>query len=215
MLERVEIKACPVSFMGAWFLEDMTVCDDLIKYFQNNKDKQQPGEAGDPESFGPKIIPAIKDSVDMFFMPGEDIDVWTKYTKELEKCIAEYIQLYPRCTSTDRWGFYEATNLQFYPPGGGYKAWHSERVCSVDPYPLRHLVFMTYLNDVEDAGETEFLHQRVKIKPVKGLTLIWPADWTHFHRGIPSPTQEKYIITGWLSFLPKDVVDEIDKINSK
>ena len=61
----------------------------------------------------------------------------------------------------------------------------------------RHLVFMTYLNSVDDGGETEFLHQNIKVKPKKGLTLIWPADWTHTHRGVVSPSQDKYILTGW------------------
>jgi hypothetical protein len=59
---------------------------------------------------------------------------------------------------------------------------------------------MTYLNDLTDGGETEFHYQQVKVKPEKGLTLIWPADWTHTHRGIPSETQEKYIVTGWLNY---------------
>jgi len=56
------------------------------------------------------------------------------------------------------------------------------------------------LNDVSNAGETEFLHQELKVKPEKGLTLIWPCDWTYTHRGVPSPTEDKYIITGWFSF---------------
>ena len=65
----------------------------------------------------------------------------------------------------------------------------------------RHLVFMTYLNDVDDEGHTEFYHQKLKVKPRKNLTLIWPTDWTFTHRGIASPTQEKYITTGWLNYL--------------
>ena len=64
----------------------------------------------------------------------------------------------------------------------------------------RHLVFQTYLNTVEDGGETEFIYQQYKCKAVKGKTLIWPADWTHSHRGIISPTEDKYIITGWYTF---------------
>jgi hypothetical protein len=60
---------------------------------------------------------------------------------------------------------------------------------------------MTYLNDVQDAGETAFYHQDVLIKPEKGLTLIWPSDWTFTHKGIPSPTEDKYIVTGWFSFI--------------
>ncbi len=59
---------------------------------------------------------------------------------------------------------------------------------------------MTYLNDVEDGGGTEFYHQNLIVKPRKGKTLIWPADWTHTHRGVTSPTQEKYVITGWFNY---------------
>ena len=70
---------------------------------------------------------------------------------------------------------------------------------------------MTYLNDVDDGGETEFYYQKLKVKPRKGLTLIWPADWTHTHRGLSSPTQEKYIITGWLNYIDRD----LDNIESE
>ena len=58
---------------------------------------------------------------------------------------------------------------------------------------------MTYLNTIENAG-TEFFHQDLKVDAVKGKTLIWPADWTHTHRGIINNEKEKYIFTGWLSF---------------
>ena len=197
------ITECP-NFIKAWYLDDLTVCDNLIEYFKKNLDRQVIGEAGDPDAFGPRIMPEIKDSIDIFFSPDEETAVWQDYRGLLEKCVDDYVTSYPRCADTDSWGFHEFTNLQYYKPGGGYKAWHSERICALNPYNLRHLVFMTYLNDVTDAGETEFFHQKIKVVPRKGLTLMWPADWTHFHRGIPSLTQDKYIMTGWLSFIEKD-----------
>ena len=47
------------------------------------------------------------------------------------------------------------------------------------------------------------LIKEIKIQPKKGLTLIWPSEWTHLHKG--SITNEtKYIITGWLHF-PDDI----------
>ena len=58
---------------------------------------------------------------------------------------------------------------------------------------------MTYLNTLENAG-TEFLYQNVTTPCEKGLTLIWPATWTHTHRGIVNYVGEKYITTGWYSF---------------
>ena len=64
----------------------------------------------------------------------------------------------------------------------------------------RLLVWMTYLNDVTDGGETEFPYYGLKIKPEKGKTLIWPAEWTHAHRGCPVGSEAKYIVTGWMHF---------------
>ena len=57
---------------------------------------------------------------------------------------------------------------------------------------------MTYLNDVDDGG-TEFLYQNLITPAEKGLTLIWPAGFTHTHRGVVSQTKTKYIATGWYS----------------
>lgn len=113
----------------------------------------------------------------------------------------EYLKELPYAGVYGAFGTTCRTNLQYYPPSGGYKVYHTERTGKGEPEGSRHLVFMTYLNDVTDAGGTQFYHQNVTVQPVKGLTLIWPADWTHTHRGVASPTQEKAIITGWFNFL--------------
>ena len=65
---------------------------------------------------------------------------------------------------------------------------------------FRVLVWMTYLNDVADGGSTTFTHQDLEVQPQKGKTLIWPAEWTHAHRGNILNSGEKYIITGWMHF---------------
>ena len=38
------------------------------------------------------------------------------------------------------------------------------------------------------------------IKPEIGKTLIWPAEWTHAHKGEVLNSGVKYIITGWMHF---------------
>ena len=49
-------------------------------------------------------------------------------------------------------------------------------------------------------GETEFFYQKEKIKPVEGKTILFPAFWTHTHKG--NLTKEiKYIITGWYTYV--------------
>jgi hypothetical protein len=121
----------------------------------------------------------------------------------IKNCCYKYKIKYNESGDVGEWVISEPINIQKYNPGCCYKIWHAERTNSHPIYTKRHLVFMTYLNDVTDQGETEFLYQNVKVQPKKGRTLIWPADWTHTHRGIKSPTQHKYITTGWLSYVEK------------
>tara|TARA_B100002051_G_scaffold223252_1_gene217726 strand:- start:929 stop:1192 length:264 start_codon:yes stop_codon:yes gene_type:complete len=67
----------------------------------------------------------------------------------------------------------------------------------------RNDVFLTFsniLNYVDDGGETFFPKQDLKVKPKKGRTLIWPAEWVYPHQGLTVEKGEKYIITGWIEF---------------
>ena len=59
---------------------------------------------------------------------------------------------------------------------------------------------MNYLNSVKEGGETAWHHQKLKVKPEKGLTVIWPVDWTFTHKGYTTINEDKYIITGWYNF---------------
>ena len=38
----------------------------------------------------------------------------------------------------------------------------------------RELVWMIYLNDIEEGGETEFMYQKRRIKPTQGTMVIFP-----------------------------------------
>jgi hypothetical protein len=126
------------------------------------------------------------------------------YEDEIYKVINLYIQQFAYAKET-MYNFQISTpyNVQHYKPGSYYSVWHCEN--NGDPlYRNRHLAFMTYLNTVEDGGGTEFLYQKRKIHATQGVTLVWPAHFTHIHRGIPSMTEDKYIITGWLEFLDEE-----------
>jgi len=82
--------------------------------------------------------------------------------------------------------------------GGGYHVWHYESDTRENCHRL--LTWMVYLNDVEEGGETEFLYQHKRVKPEQGTLVIWPASFTHTHRGNPPLSNEKYIVTGWTEF---------------
>lgn len=80
----------------------------------------------------------------------------------------------------------------------GFHAFHFD----ANPKNLsnRILVFLLYLNDVDEGGETEFLYMPKRVKPKKGTLLVFPASFTHTHRGNPPISNTKYVLTGWVEF---------------
>ena len=186
------------NFIGFSQVYDIALCDRLIEHHKKSN-HQHPGYSWRDNIQQCDVDKTIKDSVDVDLYPADQL--YSTYVEELIAASKKYITQFPYSEKTGQWGLVELPIIQYYPPGGGYHRWHTERATAVTPMCHRHLAFMTYLNDVGDQGETEFFHQKIKVSPKKGLTLIWPADWTYTHRGIASATEEKYIITGWFSFI--------------
>jgi len=184
------------NFIAGWYIDE-TICDQLVNHFEKYQgDLKKPGVLGHDA----RVDKNLKDSIDMNIAEFHDQPPLLDYLKLLANCFEEYKKLYEYCDKgQDRWSLIQGINLQKYNPSGGYHVWHAEREGKFSAH--RHLVYMTYLNDVTDDGETEWYYQKTKIKPEKGLTVIWPADWTYVHRGIASATQTKYIITGWYGYV--------------
>lgn len=179
------------QFMGAWYFSDISICDKLIDYHKNS-DEKRPGIIGSG-----KVVKEVKDSTDLSIL---DDKLLSEYGIALTQVVDEYKLLYPWCNMYGKWGVLKHPQVKHYKPTAAYHGWHTERTNADPSNSTRHLVFMTYLNTLTDSGETEWLHQNIKVKPEKGLTVIWPADWTFTHRGVPSPSQEKYIVTGWFNY---------------
>lgn len=98
-------------------------------------------------------------------------------------------------------------NLQRYTKGkGGYHHWHSEHF----PHPTdpaqkslhRVLLWLVYLNDIEEGGETEFFYQNLKMKPTKGSLILAPVNFSYTHRGCVPVSNDKYVLASWLMYKP-------------
>jgi hypothetical protein len=112
----------------------------------------------------------------------------------LQECFDEYVNEYDTLKSLDI--KCTSVKMQKTNPGGGYHVWHSEQ--GNEECSARCLVYSLYLNDIDDAGETEFLYQKLRISPKENSMIIWPAAFTHTHRGnVVYGNKSKYIITGW------------------
>ena len=184
------------NFIGAYNIENDSLCERIVSFFEENKDLQSQGAVGDG------VDEKIKKSTDITIYPNnlkeEKFFLIKDYLNLLNKCYQDYRETYPFLkkfiTKVDL-GYF---NIQKYLPGGHFAELHSERTSLQNLHRL--FAWMTYLNDVDDGGTTDFDYFDIKVKPEKGKTLIWPAEWTHAHTGSILKSGKKYIITGWMHF---------------
>ena len=113
----------------------------------------------------------------------------------LNKAFDEYCNEFPILREQSIYSVKQ--KIQKTPVGGGFHRWHCDNLSAT--CSRRILVWMIYLNNVHEGGETEFLYQSERIKPVAGKIVIAPADFLHTHRGNPPISNDKYIITGWFN----------------
>ena len=127
----------------------------------------------------------------------------------LFKYFKEYKKAHPQLNKIKTWRLHEKYNLQKYFPNQGFKKLHCEVMN--ERSVLRIGAWMIYLNDLDDGG-TYFDNYDLSVSAVRGRLVIWPSYWTHFHRGIISTTQTKYIATGWLRFVKDHTLAPLDWI---
>ena len=180
------------TMIGGWYIPK-SLCDEVTHIFQTNTDKHVEGVVGPHPA---KVNKEIKTSTELVIDPYYQHETFFKYRKNLDQVMRLYEKKYPQLEDFSTYGMIESCHIQHYKPGEGFKGWHFERSSKHDN---RCLVFMTYLNTVPDAG-TQFKYQDITTPAEKGLTLIWPPDFTHTHKGQISEKEEKFIITGWLGF---------------
>jgi hypothetical protein len=195
------------AHIGAWIMPH-DIVDDICDYWNNpeNDKFKTDGEFG---LNGRR--PNMKESVEIGIDSNNFDKPWDVYRKYLQECLEDYLSQYPDANEVSAFSIRETYNIQWYPKGGGYKIWHHENPGHPD-CSHRHLVFMTYLNDLPNAG-TDFKYQNITTPSIKGLTLIWPSAFTHTHKGQVTIDHEKMIVTGWYNF--NDVFDKFGNATSE
>lgn len=179
------------------------LCKAFIETFEAS-DEKRPGVLYGPDGSSSEDS---KKSTDMTFDPRYlQHPMWgpllTKVVGVIERGQRDYIDRHSLAMSKmDPFQISTLFNMQKYEPGEGFYGWHCERASN--KYGNRVLVWILYLNTVTDRGETEFYYEHHFESAVEGKLIIWPSDWMYLHRGVPSPTQTKYILTGWFTMLDR------------
>lgn len=165
-------------------------CDEIINYFEKLNDRcfvlKTPRESHRQDDY----------FVNLSY--HYDLKNWDKVGEicfsSMKFCVEQYLEKYSILRNSDFLMF--DIKMKRIPIGGGFHDWHFES---------RHLQtsnrivnVQIYLNDVTEGGETEFLYIPKRIQPKKGNIAIYPAGFTHTHRGNPPISNDKYIINSWL-----------------
>mgnify|MGYP003112200954 FL=1 len=168
-------------------------CDSIIDWFEKQNDRKQNGVVG----LG-VVNKQIKHSTDVYCRFTEDEFFNPLILSALSDCFKKYCKKYSYLNDIHEQYLNDNNyNLQRYLPNEGYFLEHCENECRDSS---RILAWTLYLNDVHDHGETLYTLYDRKISARAGKMVIWPAYWTHAHKGVVSPTETKYIATGWFEF---------------
>ncbi len=156
---------------------------------------------GEQESPGVRIRHRVERSDDFNFplsvtQSEMHMEILNVITGVVNAGILQYIETYPHLNNLGN-----LTNPQskyhIVGPMGGYHKLHAEWYGS-RPDSCRILVWHLSLTTHQDQGELEFLHQGKRIAPEAGRLIIFPAGFTHVHKGNIMRTEFKHYITGWV-----------------
>jgi hypothetical protein len=178
-------------------------CQHLISEFE----RLESGGVGSNRQVSENAVRHAKDDYQIFIelknhtlAPFKTNNSCDMFFDGLQNCYSEYVDKY---SILKNGGNIRGTamKMQRTSPGGGYHIWHAEQ--GPGPQANRVLAYMLYLNSMapEEGAETEFLYQKKRFSPIENTMVLWPAAYTHAHRGNPVLSETcKYIVTGWFYY---------------
>ena len=187
-----------INFIGSWLIPNDDLFDSMIKFFEENTHLHNQGVTDKGINLNEKKTTDM--TINPIDLKNKEYSIINDYLNELFMCYNDYKNQWSFLKNTIKTLDIPSFNIQRYLPGDHFSKIHTER--STTSTTHRVFAWMTYLNDVADqnGGCTNFSHFNLKIKPEKGKTLIWPAEWTHAHSAEVLNQGKKYIITGWMCF---------------
>jgi 2OG-Fe(II) oxygenase superfamily len=191
----MEIVAATECIFHVKELISTDLCRTILEHYERDPRKHAGytlGSRGERRSQDP-----VKVSTDLEI---ETEGVWSAVYEELHRAVQRVVssvaaqfpslQVWPlRCT-----GY----KIQHYKKNEGHFKWHFD---ALGPGAWeRQLAMIIYLNSVASGGETRFYRQNLKVRPVAGDAVFFPTFWTHMHCGEIAESEDKYVISSFVSF---------------
>jgi hypothetical protein len=176
---------------------DPNLCDDLIDITNSEKyliTDQGANDTGIDESvrMGKEVLLTHSDHTQIRDnLVTATISILEKYQVQTKRA-SQYIK--------ENFDTYKLENFRIrkYSSGSGFFKIHSD----ITDYKSasRLLVVLLYLNDVTEGGETEFPTLGIKIKPAKGLGIVFPPTFLFPHQANIPISNSKYTAQTYLHY---------------
>ena len=187
------------NFIGVWSLSDITVNDLLIDFFNTNQTLHMDMSIATPK--GNKIDEDIVKGKSILNLSAEDITNTRLllYFKYLNECYNEYVKRWPTLIKQNELGLLNNYEFHRYDKGSpnAYDPFYKRNQPRAGIYSLS---FITFLNTVEEGGELEFYYYGTSVKAYRGVTVIYPSDWTHASKLTSNTSDDLYIIRGDIGY---------------
>jgi hypothetical protein len=173
------------SFIHGYFIgkKDIGLCDELVNHYIH------------------------KEKIDFYGNQACELDndpsLAKKIDDQLYLCISSYAKSYP-ASVVNIPGVVEKCIIQSSENGKPYNA--IETVTVSKNTRRRHLGFLMFLSDTPKDGEggyVSFYHQKISVKPEKGLILVYPDNWQFIYM-VDACDKELYWLSGHLSSITED-----------
>ena len=171
------------------------LCKGFMDFFDANPQYHIQGKSGDGVYHD-----QLKDTEISLNFNYNYIDVVKELIPYINNITREYKEINPLLNELASWKLDDFFQMSKYEPGEVYNGIHCEHGPMNIGQSNRVIAWMIYLNDVHDGGGTHFPQYEYTTKARTGSIALWPAGWTHMHRGQVSNTEKKYILTGWYNY---------------
>ncbi len=171
---------------------DAALCESMITSFRAAAQARQPGGRGTRAGLEQSAWTEV--NVTRTAEPG----LLRFFRGKMDLALARYNREVPQTLALPSSAKTADLILKEYRPGTGESFQvHFDSIYEVSN---RYLVFLWYLNDVAEGGETEFPDLGLRVQARQGRLLMFPPYWMFQHAGLPPRSGPKYILSSYLLF---------------
>jgi hypothetical protein len=191
------------------------ICDAIIRFFEKDGRLVKGRTVGGQNSM-------VKSTMDGYLeasmFEGDDAEeckmLQGAFFLSLQRCVQDYINHHNALVS--QWQHPQDSGFQYqkYEKGTGFYSWHYDG----GPYreinvARRVIATVSYLNTVEEGGETVFDEMATSVKPKQGRIVIFPTGFLWGHKANIPQSSDKHMISTFLTgFTTEEYEREVEEI---